>query len=123
MAIDLSQRQADQLRYLRTVLAWQGVNQAHLAEVIGCTQPNICRRMTGKSRFTVDELLLIADYLRIDPTNLIAPPDLADVLGSVPETARGLVRSTFSEPSWSEAKRYALPVVHCSTCDLDSRAA
>lgn len=123
MALDLTQRHEAQRRYLRTVLAWHDINQAQLGDIIGCTQTNASRKLSGKRRLTVEELLLIADHLGIDPGNLLAPPDLSDMLGPVREDAQGLVRSTFGQQPSPEAKRYTRGSETCRSCDLDFLAA
>lgn len=94
MAVDLTQRQADQLRFLRTLLAWHDINQAQLGDIIGCGQTNASRKLSGKRKLTVEELLLIADHLGIEPGHLINPPPLDEVLGSVRQPALDLVTST-----------------------------
>lgn len=68
-------------RYIRAVLAWHDVTQADLARLLGVTQANASMKLAGKRRFSVDDLIVIADAFRLDPGYLMRPPDLADVLG------------------------------------------
>ena len=87
-----SQADLDRARYVRTILAWHDITQADLGRLLGCTQAAAGRKIRGLRRFTVDELVLIAETFGVDPANLMRPPGLESVLGSTP--GHGLLTCT-----------------------------
>lgn len=88
-----SQADLDRARYVRTILAWHGTTQADLGRLLGCTQEAAGRKLRGVRRFSVDELVLIAETFAVDPANLMRPPPLEGVLGTVPSSEPGLLTS------------------------------
>lgn len=94
-----------------------------LARRIGWSYTALNARLAGVTQFTAQEIYLLACEFDVDPAVFFRPPLELVVAGHVPETARGLVRSTFWEPRRSEPKRYTPEVIRRSTCGLDSLAA
>lgn len=95
-----------------------------VAAMTGIHRNRLADKIAGRRAFTEPEIIALASHFDIPPGRLFDDPlELLGVSPSVPESARGLVRSTFSEPRRSAAKRYTPLTFHRSTCDLDSRAA
>lgn len=86
--------QLERARYIRTVLARHDHNQTHLGRILGITQQAAGRKLKGIRRFEVDELVTIADSYGIEVGYLLRPPNLDDLLGSVPAAAQGLLTCT-----------------------------
>jgi transcriptional regulator with XRE-family HTH domain len=106
----LSTAQIERACYIRAVLGWHGVTQAGLAEIIGCTQQSASQKLTGKRRFTVDELTAIVDHYGLDAALVLRPSKVAELLG-VRQSDRGLLPSTKYQVRRSE--------VVSQTLDLD----
>jgi hypothetical protein len=66
-----SDAQLERARYIRTILAYHGDTQTDLGRLLGCSQ------------FSDDELLMIADHYGVDPANMLRPPELDGMLGSL----------------------------------------
>lgn len=79
-----SQADLDRARYVRTILAWHGATQTDLGRLLGCSQVAAGRKLRGQRRFSIDELLRIAEAFAVDPANLMRPPALEPMLGSKP---------------------------------------
>lgn len=50
-------------RLLESKLAYKGISEKQLAEGIHMSYNTILSKMSGKSKFTLDEAVLIKDYL------------------------------------------------------------
>lgn len=53
-------------------MARRDVTQQQLAERIGMAQQSLSRRLRGETRFSIDELQLIADVLDVAITDLLS---------------------------------------------------
>lgn len=65
------------LSYLNNIKAERvraGLTQTYLAEKLGISLTSYCLKETGARRFTVDELILIANTLGTDPETLLKVP-------------------------------------------------
>lgn len=98
----LSEQQVERACYIRAVLGWHGVTQAELAQIIGCTQQSASQKLSGKSRFTDDQLAAIVDHYGLDAGLVLRPSKVAELLG-VRNPGRGLLPSTKCQLRWSEA--------------------
>lgn len=83
-------------QYLRAVLAWHGHTQSDLGRLIGCSQVAAGRKLRAQRRFTVEELLVIADAYGLEPGHLLRPPELEPVLGLVRSSEGHLLTCTFN---------------------------
>lgn len=48
-------------------------NQTQLAEVLGISQQSVSRRLDGKQALTLDEVSHIAQWLEVNPQQLLIP--------------------------------------------------
>lgn len=54
-------------------LMWRnGVTQAQIGSLLGCTQTAVSRKVHGDREFSISEVLLIAEYFNVPVTDLIA---------------------------------------------------
>ncbi|NWN87266.1 MAG: helix-turn-helix transcriptional regulator [Micrococcaceae bacterium] len=60
-----STRKTEINREIKAWLVRRDLKQTDLGEGIGLTQTGISKRLSGRVPFTVEELLLVADYLEI----------------------------------------------------------
>lgn len=89
--IVLSEAQIHRARYIRTLLAWHDITQSDLARVLGISQPAANRKLKGQRRWEIDELVAIAEAFDLDPTNMLRPPSLETVFGTVRNQAPDLL--------------------------------
>jgi transcriptional regulator with XRE-family HTH domain len=57
---------------VKAEMARRDVTQQQLAERIGMAQQSLSRRLRGETRFSIDELQLIADVLDVAITDLLS---------------------------------------------------
>jgi transcriptional regulator with XRE-family HTH domain len=81
----------ERARYIRTILAHHDHTQADLGRVLGISAQAAGLKLRGQSRFTVDQLLRIAEAYDLDPGHLIKPPPLEGILGAVRFAALSVV--------------------------------
>lgn len=93
----ISESQMHRARYVRTVLAWHDLTQADLGRLLGISAQAANRKLKGIRRFSDDELLAIADAFELDPGHMLRPPSLGEILGTVSQTATGLLTCTFKQ--------------------------
>lgn len=60
-------RQVDVPGVVRLLLHLKGVKGKDLKDVLHLSQPQISQRLSGRVQFRVDELVALADYLRVEP--------------------------------------------------------
>src|SRR5699024_9212459 len=60
-----STRKTEINREIKAWLVRRDMKQVELGEGIGLTQTGISKRLTGRVPFSVEELLLVADYLEL----------------------------------------------------------
>ena len=60
-------------RHVRAVLAEQGRTQLELAAVLGLTHASLSRRVAGRMSFRADELIVLSDYLDVEPSRFFRP--------------------------------------------------
>lgn len=72
-------------RTVRALLALEGVEQKDVAEWIGTHPSSVTRRIKGQTRWTADEIAIVADRLGM-PISLffMAPDDITRMLGGTP---------------------------------------
>ena len=66
------------LRVSGEVRAWmarRGVRQQDLAERLGITQPSLSSRLRGRTRWTINDLVVVAETLNVPVSVLLTPPD------------------------------------------------
>lgn len=116
MEISTSSRRAS---YVRALIGWHGMTGTQLADVLKISQPAASKKLLGQRRFTVDELVTLAEHFEVDPGLLLKPDPVAPFMGTVREQLTGLVRSTFCRFRRWWASRYANPRVDCRSCVVD----
>lgn len=96
----------------------RGVTMVQLAKELELSYTALNARLAGVTHFTAFEIQFMADFFGIEPGVFFRPP--LELVGSptVPGPGYGLVRSTFSEPRRSGAKRHTISVNRCTKCDL-----
>lgn len=62
---------------VRAALAARGIRQADAAAALGLSQPAVSDRMRGRTPFTLQDLERLADYLGIEPVELLQPRQVA----------------------------------------------
>lgn len=100
--------QVERARYIRTILAHHDHNQTHLGRLLGITQQAAGRKLRGQSRFSVEQLMIIADAYGISHGMLLKPPPLEELLGSVRSSAADLLTCT----------KYQAPQVRGPVCAI-----
>ena len=66
------------LRVSGEVRAWmarRGVKQQDLAVRLGITQPSLSMRLRGRTRWTINDLVIVAETLSIPVSVLLTSPD------------------------------------------------
>jgi transcriptional regulator with XRE-family HTH domain len=74
-------------RYLRTLLAWHGMNTADFARILGCSQQAASYKLLGKRNLSADDISRIVEALDVEPRYLL----------TVPGYERGLLTCTFKQ--------------------------
>lgn len=59
---------------LRAEIARQQRRQADLMEVWGLSEMGVSRRLTGRTPITVEQFAAAAEWLGVDPTDLLPEP-------------------------------------------------
>lgn len=57
---------------IRVLLAAQNMTQSKLATYLGLSRSAFSQRMAGKTKFTADEIVTIADVLAVTPNDLLS---------------------------------------------------
>ena len=73
------------LRVSGEVRAWmarRGVKQQEIAERLGITQPSLSMRLRGRTRWTINDLVLVAEALNVPVSTLLTPPDDGGLAGA-----------------------------------------
>ena len=66
------------LRVSGEVRAWmarRGVKQQDLADRLGITQPSLSMRLRGRTRWTINDLVIVAETLKVPVSVLLTSPD------------------------------------------------
>ena len=66
------------LRVSREVRAWmarRGVKQQEIADRLGITQPSLSMRLRGRTRWTINDLVIVAETLKVPVSALLTSPD------------------------------------------------
>ena len=66
------------LRVSGEVRAWmarRGVKQQELADRLGITQPSLSMRLRGRTRWTINDLAIVAETLKVPVSVLLTSPD------------------------------------------------
>ena len=66
------------LRVSGEVRAWmarRGVKQQELADRLGITQPSLSMRLRGRTRWTINDLVIVAETLKVPVSVLLTSPD------------------------------------------------
>ena len=66
------------LRVSGEVRAWmarRGVKQQDLADRLGITQPSFSMRLRGRTRWTINDLVIVAETLKVPVSVLLTSPD------------------------------------------------
>jgi transcriptional regulator with XRE-family HTH domain len=66
------------LRVSGEVRAWmarRGVKQQEIAARLGITQPSLSMRLRGRTRWTINDLVIVAETLNVPVSVLLTSPD------------------------------------------------
>ncbi|MGN6128901.1 MAG: helix-turn-helix domain-containing protein [Nocardioidaceae bacterium] len=66
------------LRVSGEVRAWmarRGVRQQELADRLGITQPSLSMRLRGRTRWTINDLVIVAETLNVPVSTLLTSPE------------------------------------------------
>lgn len=66
------------LRVSGEVRAWmarRGVKQQEIADRLGITQPSLSMRLRGRTRWTINDLVIVAETLKVPVSALLTSPD------------------------------------------------
>jgi transcriptional regulator with XRE-family HTH domain len=66
------------LRVSGEVRAWmarRGVKQQEIADRLGITQPSLSMRLRGRTRWTINDLVIVAETLKVPVSVLLTSPD------------------------------------------------
>ena len=66
------------LRVSGEVRAWmarRGVKQQEIADRLGITQPSLSMRLRGRTRWTINDLVIVAETLKVPASVLLTSPD------------------------------------------------
>jgi transcriptional regulator with XRE-family HTH domain len=66
------------LRVSGEVRAWmarRGVKQHEIADRLGITQPSLSMRLRGRTRWTINDLVIVAETLKVPVSVLLTSPE------------------------------------------------